>query len=438
MTTARRWGMAPADPELPRWARVWPVLPYLFLLLPGVFAVLRDWQWPVLPLTLLAATAFWWISSGRAGSRLPVVVVSYFVLLLVAIGILVRLDEVFAIAGVGAFVQAFLLLPGAWAYGGVAATSAVLVVARPDTGRSPTEMLYSFLIAVLVASAIGLSVQTVADQNERRRVMVEQLTETSARLAALAQENAELQARLLTRARETGVLAERQRMAREIHDTIAQSLTAILTQLEVADGSLDDVAATRSRLATVRTLARDSLGEARRSIQALRPAPLEAAQLAGALREIAAKWSETEGVPAEVSVTGDARPLHAEVELTLLRVAQEALVNVARHAAAERVLLTLSYMEDVVALDIRDDGAGFTPGSPADGGFGLIAMRQRVTRLAGRFEIEAAPGRGTGISATVPAIPAGPDPAEPSDSADYSDSTELSNSTERSDPAGAR
>jgi signal transduction histidine kinase len=201
-------------------------------------------------------------------------------------------------------------------------------------------------------------------------------------------------------------------MAREIHDTIAQGLTAILTQLEVADREIDDVPAARSRLNTVRTLARESLNEVRRAVQGLRPAPLDEAELAAALHDITTKWSQTTGKPAFVSVTGDPRPLHAEVEMTLLRVAQEALANVGKHASATRVGLTLSYMEDVVVLDVRDDGSGFTPeatGSSNAGGFGLIAMRQRVIRLAGDFEIETAPGQGTGISATVPAIPPGSD-----------------------------
>ena len=111
-------------------------------------------------------------------------------------------------------------------------------------------------------------------------------------------------------------------------------------------------------------------------------------------------------------MTGDPRPLHGGVESTLLRTAQEALANAGKHAAASRVGLTLSYMEDVVVLDVRDDGRGFVPGAtgPSDaGGFGLVAMRQRVTRLAGDLAIEAAPGQGTAISASIPAIP--PDPS---------------------------
>ncbi|WP_248964235.1 sensor histidine kinase [Sphaerisporangium perillae] len=406
--------MTTTDPGVSRWDRAWPALPYLFILLPAVFALLRDWRPETLALASFAGAWHWFMVTSRPGRiERPAAVIVYFVVTLAVIGALVRIDPLFTVTGLGAFIQSFSLLPGRWAYGGVAATAGVLVAARPDTGRPSSETLSSFLIAVLVASTVGLLIRTVSAQNDQRKVMIAQLRETGAKLTALAEENANLQARLLTRAREAGVLEERQRMAREIHDTIAQSLTAILTQLEAADGANDDVPATRERLDTVRALARESLSETRRSLQALRPAPLEEAQLAAALHVIAAKWSQTTGVPASVSVTGDARPLHAEVETTLLRVAQEALANVGKHASATRAGLTLSYMEDVVALDVRDDGAGFTreaAGSSDAGGFGLIAMRQRVTRLAGNFEIETAPGQGTGISATVPAIPADADP----------------------------
>lgn len=343
--------------------RVRSALPYLLIVVPALFAELRDWR-PELLAVVVFAGAWHWVAvdarpawPGRASVRVWARVwgrIAYFVVMLAAVAVLVRADPLFTVTGLGVFVQAFALLPGWWAYGGVAATAGVLVAARPPDGRSPGELGLSFVVAVLVASMVGLLVRTISDQNDQRKVMI-------AKLALLAEENAGLQARLLAGARDAGVLQERHRMAREIHDTVAQGLTAILTQLEAAGETLDDQRATRARVDTVRTLARRSLTEARRSVQALRPAPLEEAQLEAALHDVAARWTETSGVPASVSVTGDPRPLHTEVEATLLRVAQEALANVAKHATAGRAGLTLSYMEDVVALDVRDDGAGFTP-----------------------------------------------------------------------------
>ncbi|MFI9597197.1 sensor histidine kinase [Nonomuraea sp. NPDC052265] len=390
-----------------RWERATAALPYLLVLLPALFSLLRTWRVEVLALALFAAAWHWFVVAFRPGwTARAWVVAGYFVVLLAVVVALVRIDTVFTVTGVGVFVQCFALLPGLWAYAGVAVTVGTLVAARPPAGRTPVELLASFVVGVLVASMTGLVFQTVSEQNA-------QLKEKSARLAALAEENADLQARLLVQAREAGVLGERQRLAREIHDTVAQGLTGILTQLEAADEAVGEAPAVRARLATVRELARESLTEARRSVQALRPAPLAAtAQLGTALSEVAAAWSRASGVPAPVSVTGDARPLHTEVESTLLRVAQEALANVGKHARAARVGITLSYMEDVVALDVRDDGSGFTHGTGftpgSGGGFGLVAMRQRVTRLAGSLAVESAPGQGTAISATVPAIPADP------------------------------
>jgi signal transduction histidine kinase len=160
-------------------------------------------------------------------------------------------------------------------------------------------------------------------------------------------------------------------------------------------------------LANAERMARESLGEARRSVEGALPAPLEAATLPDALREVAREWSEQTTVPSDVTVTGDAVTLDPEIEVTLLRTAQEALANVAKHAQAGRARITLSYMGDEVALDVFDDGVGFDVGSSgavSGAGFGLHGMRQRVARVAGSLAIESEPGHGTAISARVPAI----------------------------------
>jgi signal transduction histidine kinase len=204
---------------------------------------------------------------------------------------------------------------------------------------------------------------------------------------------------------------ERQRMAREIHDTLAQGLTGIITQLEAAEQAKQNPVEWQRHLDNATALARESLTEARRSVHAIRPEALEKARLPEALGDVVTRWSEVNGVAAELTTTGTAVAMHPDIEVTLLRVAQEALANVAKHAGASRVGLTLSYMDDLVTVDVRDDGAGFDPDSVrrngSGGGFGLTAMRQRVQRLAGSLEVESEPGGGTAISAAVPAIPAG-------------------------------
>jgi signal transduction histidine kinase len=259
-------------------------------------------------------------------------------------------------------------------------------------------------------------------RNERRRLLVNELSETNRRLEATLAENAGLHEQLLTQAREAGVLDERQRMAREIHDTLAQGLAGIITQLQAADQASSDPAERRRHFEAATRLARNSLTEARRSVHALRPEPLERTRLGGALRGVAEHWSALNGVPVQVTTTGTERDLPPQTEFALLRVAQEALANVAKHADATRVGLTLSYMDEEVVLDVRDDGRGFDPACPVQvpvyanaagdppvprGGFGLIAMRQRVADLSGTLQVESEPGAGTAISACVSACPAG-------------------------------
>ncbi len=262
----------------------------------------------------------------------------------------------------------------------------------------PLVVIWVLLACVdvgLIGVFIRLGVKT-EEHNLARKGMIAELADANHRLEEMIAENTGLQAQLLTQAREAGAGDERQRMAREIHDTLAQGLTGIVTQLEAAQQTVREDERER-RIDNAKRLARDSLAEARRSVQALRPQVLEDSRLPEALAEEVARWSATSGVAGEMETTGQARLLHPEVEVTLLRVAQEALANVAKHAGAARAGVTLSYMEDVVSLDVRDDGAGFAvapveegranghlaDGTSAAGGFGLISMRQRVTRLAG-------------------------------------------------------
>jgi signal transduction histidine kinase len=266
-----------------------------------------------------------------------------------------------------------------------------------------------FLVNAVLASFFGYYGWLTDEHSAARKRTIDQLNDANARLAAAMTENAQLQAQLVASARDAGVRDERERLAGEIHDTLAQSLAGIVAQLQAARTA--SATGRERHLDTAAELARSTLVEARRSVQALRPEPLEGARLPDALANVAARWSEVTGVPAAVTTTGTPRQLHPEVEIALLRTGQEALANVGKHAAASRVGVTLSYMEDVVTLDVRDDGIGFDlvglPEEVGDGsGFGLTGMRQRVGRVAGRLEIESAPGEGTAVSATVPAIPA--------------------------------
>jgi signal transduction histidine kinase len=347
----------------------------------------------------------------------------YFVGLLAFIAVLTLRSPWFAFFTWIGFLHAWTYLTGVWRWIGCAAVALFIGMAQSGGFHRPTASLVAIwvllagvdMVLIGVFSVLGMKTE---EQNKARKQMIAELAEANHRLEEMIAENTGLQAQLLTQAREAGAGDERQRMAREIHDTIAQGLTGIVTQLEAVQQTSNDAERER-RIDNAKRLARDSLAEARRSVQALRPQALENSRLPEALADEVARWSATSGVTGDVETTGQERALHPEVEVTLLRVAQEALANVARHADASRAGVTLSYMEDVVSLDVRDDGAGFAVTernghlageTPAAGGFGLIAMGQRVSRLAGQLEIESEPGAGTAVSASLPAIPLGPSP----------------------------
>jgi signal transduction histidine kinase len=303
---------------------------------------------------------------------------------------------------------------GRWQFAGVAGVAVMTATSQiggfQQLATANMWGIYAIVLAfnVVIASAMTKLASVINAQSARRQEMIEELAETNAKLEAAMNENAGLHAQLLNQAREAGVLDERQRLAGEIHDVLAQGLTGIVTQLEAADAAAARPADWRRHLTAARQLARDSLTEARRSVQALRPQPLAEAALPEAIGEVVDGWAGITGVAAELITTGTPLPLLPEIEATLLRTAQEALANVGKHANAGRVALTLSYMEDLVTLDVRDDGAGFDPAAPLaeeyDGGFGLAAMRERLLRIAGTLVVESEPGGGTALSACVPAI----------------------------------
>lgn len=228
--------------------------------------------------------------------------------------------------------------------------------------------------------------------------------------AALALENVRLLDRARSTSRKAGMLGERQRLAREIHDTLAQGFTSIVMNLEAAEGAMPreipDEDRAKWHLDQARITARESLTEARRLVWALRPEYLENASLPEALTQLAARWADSAGVAASVNVTGTPRQVPAEAEVTLVRVVQEALANVLKHADASRVVVTLSYISGQIVLDVIDDGVGFEPGrvhpDTPEGGFGLQTMRDRIGQLGGSLTIESAPGEGTTIVAELP------------------------------------
>lgn len=325
--------------------------------------------------------------------------VIYFVGLLVLFVALMSRDVVFVLFTITGFFHAFQLKPWPIGVAGIFGTSVVLNTMTMGVPGWDAQELGAYVGVIAIQTIfIGAGVvfsEKSEEQNRHRAEMVE-------KLQAALEENAGLHAQLLTQAREAGVLDERQRIAREIHDTLAQGLTGIITQMQAAQQIWHAPGQAREHLDQGLALARDSLAEARRSLQALRPRALDEAHLPEAIGDMAQRWADESGVNLHVDVTGDPVPLSPALEVALFRVAQEALANVAKHAHASRVGLTLSYLDDVVLLDIRDDGVGMN--GQRGQGFGIDGMTQRIRGVGGSVEIESALREGTAVSTSVPAI----------------------------------
>lgn len=210
--------------------------------------------------------------------------------------------------------------------------------------------------------------------------------------------------RLFNKSVESGAVEERNRLAREIHDTLAQGLTGIALQLETADALLEAGASPdRIRAAVQQALSqtRANLEEARRSVLDLRAAPLEGRTLAEALDMLAQEWASRRKVTISFEVAGTPRPLPVRLEIGLYRILQEALTNIGRHAYAQTVTVQLQIMLEEVRLLVDDDGRGFDP-AKVSGGFGLIGMNERAKLMGGRLELSSCPGDGAQIEVIVP------------------------------------
>ena len=215
-------------------------------------------------------------------------------------------------------------------------------------------------------------------------------------------------ARLNTVTQQATLLGERNRMAREIHDTLAQGFTGIVIQLEAAEDMLDDdPAAAQSHLRRAQSLARDSLAEARRSVMALRPQALERHDLAGALRGLLTQLTAGTNIQTDLQVIGSMTDLPPLLEDNLLRIGQEALTNALKHAQPHHITIQLTFGPDEVRLQVKDDGCGFVVGGqdgvkPAGSGFGLIGMRERAAKIGAQLVIHSVPDKGTEILCIVP------------------------------------
>ncbi|MER5747425.1 sensor histidine kinase [Streptomyces sp. NPDC002225] len=286
------------------------------------------------------------------------------------------------------------LLPNRWGLPAVVVTAAAAIVCFLWHGQAVNPGTFiGPLLGAAVAVATVLGYEALFRESERRRRLIEELMSTRAELAEAE--------------RTAGTLAERERLAREIHDTLAQGLSSIQLLLRAAERTLPDDAPATAHVRRAREAAQENLAEARRFVRALSPPDLANGSLAAALERLTARTTGPD-LTVQFAVSGTPVELPTPYEVALLRTAQSALANTVRHAGARRAEITLSFMDTSVSLDVVDDGRGFTPGlvpAPADrdtGGFGLPAMRARARSLGGTLSVESAPGQGTALALTLP------------------------------------
>lgn len=217
--------------------------------------------------------------------------------------------------------------------------------------------------------------------------------------------------RLSQQSRQAAVVAERNRLAREIHDTLAQGLTGVIVQLEAAEDALAQnlAKAASTHIERASQLARDSLQEARRSVHALRPLVLEGKNLCAAIEELVKKMTAGTNLRAKFSVQGEPQPIPREWEENLLRVSQEVLTNTLRHAHASQFKVHFIFYTRSIHMELRDDGNGFDSAKRYDG-FGLLGIKERVESMGGELSVQSAPGNGTTTHVTLPLMKYPPHP----------------------------
>jgi signal transduction histidine kinase len=281
-------------------------------------------------------------------------------------------------------------LPGAIA-AVVALNAAPVTLALSSVRRTPSIIAFvlgTVVLGLAFSVVFGTWIVRIIAQSRERANLIDRLEAAQAELAEVS--------------RQAGTLAERQRLAGEIHDTLAQGLTSIVMLLQAAETEIgSDPREARRHVGLATQTAREGLAEARAMVAALTPTHLDSGPLHEALGRLTDRIRAELGISARFQVCGEARPLSPTAEVVLLRASQEALANVRKHAHARDVCVVLSYGESAVRLDVRDDGAGFDP-DRVNGGYGLRGMRSRIVQVGGSLLVRAQPGEGTLLSVEVP------------------------------------
>ncbi|WP_222850281.1 sensor histidine kinase [Allosaccharopolyspora coralli] len=275
----------------------------------------------------------------------------------------------------------------------VAITGLVVLAQIAHAQGWSVGMVLGPALGAVFAIVMAWGYAAIAAESEQRRLLIDDLTRTREELA--------------TSQHRAGVLAERERLAREIHDTLAQGFSSVVLLLRSAQASLpEDPERVAGRISEAQETAADGLAEARRFVRDLAPPSLSAGTLPEALGRLCERTERESGIRCSLRIDGDVSGMSSGFEVALLRAAQASLANVVQHSGAENSVVTLGFLDDEVTLDIYDDGVGFdrdTLESRSDGsGYGLTALRERITALSGTLEVESSAGEGTVIGIRLP------------------------------------
>lgn len=288
----------------------------------------------------------------------------------------------------GLFFVYLHLLPRPWGLVAVVAATAIGVLGFAAHRGWSAGAVVGPVLGASVAIGIGLGYQALHREAVERERLIDELIGTRAILAE--------------QERTAGKLAERERLAKEIHDTVAQGLSSIQLLLHAAEQAAPDHPALE-RIRLARETAAEDLAETRRLIDELSPAALDGQSLAEALERICRR-AQSPTLTTQLLVEGEPERLPMPVEAALVRIAQSAVANVVQHAQAERMRVTLTYGDTDAHLDIVDDGIGIEPDMlrhPRSGAFGLAAMRSRVEQQGGAMTVESEPGH-TAVTVSFP------------------------------------
>lgn len=267
----------------------------------------------------------------------------------------------------------------AWATSAVTVAVGVVVAVMGEFGVAAI----SVAVGLVVAPVLGLWISKIIEQSQERARVVAELAATRTELAQVSHE--------------AGVLAERERLARDLHDTLAQGSTSVLFLLASARSALrQDPAEAGRHLDLAERTTRENLTELRTLVAELTPAQLDGSSLPAALTRLTERLHAETGIAATTAVSGTHRELPTPCEVTLLRATQELLSNIRRHSGATTATVTLTYADDHITLRITDDGRGYDPANRPTG-FGLDGLRERVQRVAGELTVRTAPGAGVTV-----------------------------------------